>query len=149
MKTIEIEVAVMQFLNIRQNIVVPNVSWGVGLNHECDILKLTKTGYATEVEIKVSKSDISADKKKQHGHNSHLIKYLYFAVPSELRDYAIKNIPERAGLLVIRDGTVHEARKPKRNIKAKKWGKDEIDKLLHLGCMRILGLKEKIQKNCK
>ena len=47
----------MNFFNYRANLIVPNISWGLGL-HECDLLVLTSSGYATEIEIKVSKADL-------------------------------------------------------------------------------------------
>ena len=89
MKTIDIEIAVMKWIGIRRNLVIPNVSWGISMKHpttykwmglhECDILSLTKSNYAMEVEIKTTKSDLLKDKEKTHGHNSNLIRYLYFA----------------------------------------------------------------------
>ena len=66
--TPEIEVRVASFFNPRQNIIVPNISWGVNL-HECDLLIIRKSGYGIEVEIKVSKSDLIADAKKPHHHH--------------------------------------------------------------------------------
>jgi hypothetical protein len=56
LKTAEMEVELGRYFNYRQNIIVSNVSWGLGI-HECDLLIITKSGYATEVEIKVSLSD--------------------------------------------------------------------------------------------
>jgi len=46
MKSLDIEIAVMEYLGTRTNLIVPNVSWGMDL-HECDILSLSKAGYAT------------------------------------------------------------------------------------------------------
>ena len=53
--------------NKRQDIFVPNLSWGL-LNHEADLVILTKSGYLTEVEIKRSWEDFKADFKKEHEH---------------------------------------------------------------------------------
>ena len=61
----EIEVVVAQYFDPRRNVIVPNVWWGWGLRHECDLVVMTKTGYAYEVEIKVSRSDLKADLKKR------------------------------------------------------------------------------------
>lgn len=166
MKTIDIEITVMKWLDIRKNLVVPNVSgWRIrGIYHECDILSLTKSGYATEIEIKISKSDLLKDKQKPHGHHSYMIKYLYFAVPDRLKDYALEHIPARSGLLTIRanpeylkvstygihshtDNRKHlltVERKPVVNSKAHKWTDEQRIKLSRLGAMRILGLKQKI-----
>ena len=59
MKTIEMEVALMKHFGIRQNIIVPNVSWSF-LNYEADLVVLTKSNYATEIEIKISKATVNA-----------------------------------------------------------------------------------------
>lgn len=66
MKTIELEIAIMEYFGIRQNLIVPNVSWGMNGLHECDVLILSKAGYATEVEIKISKPDLLKDRDKKH-----------------------------------------------------------------------------------
>ena len=156
MKTLDIEIAIMQYIGIRQHLIVPNVSWGISsktLNlHECDILSLSKSGYATEYEIKVSKSDLLKDKEKWHGHLHEYIADLFFVVPEKLKDIALTNIPERAGLFVankiIQDGCIFvELIKPCiRNKFAVKWTDEDRYKLARLGTMRILKLKEKIQK---
>jgi ribosomal protein S10 len=171
MTTLDIEIAVIKASHIRQNLVVPNVSWGMvnndGILHECDILVLTPSGYATEIEIKVSKYDLLKDAEKRHNHNHNLIRKFYFAVPESLKQIALESIPERAGLYVVseieatkykwfkgggniaipykyrRVTTVKEA---KINTNAVKWDDYERYQLARLGTLRILGLKEKIQK---
>lgn len=45
-------------LDYRRNTVVPNAYWGLGLTWEADLLVISKAGYLTEVEIKVSKADL-------------------------------------------------------------------------------------------
>ena len=160
MKTIEMEVAIMKACNIRQNLVVPNVSWGLwvdhrngGALHECDILSLSNRGYATEIEIKVSKSDLLKDGHKKHSHEHNLIARLYFAVPEKLKDIALGCIPERAGLYVVKDvvynknytrRVVSEVKSPKRNKQAMAWDDKQRYQLARLGAIRILGLKSKI-----
>ena len=157
MKTAEMEIAIMNYLNIRVNIVVPNVSWAL-LDYEADIVSLTKAGYATEIEIKVSKSDLLADLKKKHQHNSDLFKYLYYAVPQDLADCALEVIPKRAGLLTVkrnekrwygqfydgREFIVDMKRQPKVNACCKKWDERKMFELTRLGCMRIYALKKKL-----
>jgi hypothetical protein len=97
----DIETRVANYFDYRRNLIVPNASWGVGL-HECDLLILSQRNYATEVEIKISRSDLRADLKKSHGHNSVKIKNLWFAVPFELVPDAAELAPLRAGILGIR-----------------------------------------------
>lgn len=171
MKTIDVEIAIIKHFNPRQNIIVPNVSWGLWNKeykslHECDVLILSKTGYATEVEIKVSKADLLKDGNKRHCHTHNLIRRFYFAVPDELKEIALVSIPVNAGLLVVENyekviyipwgGSkmipavrVGHIRKPQINTKAVKWTDKQRYQLTRLGTMRILGLKEKIQKQMK
>ena len=76
----DIEISVAKYMDPRVNLIVPNASWGLGL-HECDLLVISKAGYASEVEIKVSKADLLRDREKRHGHASDRIKALWFALP--------------------------------------------------------------------
>ena len=99
--TVEVERVVGNFFRPRQNIVIPNVSWGLFV-HECDLFVLTKNGYGVEIEIKVSRADLINDKTKSHGHNNIKIKKLFFAIPERLNTpEIIIHIPERAGIIVV------------------------------------------------
>jgi hypothetical protein len=148
LKTREIELAVANWLNYRQNIIVPNVSWGL-LDHEADLFSVNVTGYATEIEIKVSASDLKKDASKPHGHRSNLIKYLYFAIPESLLKYS-EFIPERAGILVCNYNSdksrvyVSKDRDAYPNKSARKLTEKEISHTAHLGCMRIFNMKKRI-----
>jgi len=153
----EIEIIIMEAENISQNIIVPNVQFGIvryfGEHpnrtydelHECDILKLTKTGYATEYEIKISKSDFKADLKKKHNHDSKFIKQMYYVVPFEMLDFTKDNLPEYAGLAYIKNNKLHYAINAPIRKGCFKWTDKETFNLARLGAMRILGLKKKIQ----
>lgn len=171
MTTLEMEIAIIKGSHIRQNLVVPNVSWGmVNENralHECDIIVLTPSGYATEIEIKVSKGDLLQDMNKRHNHRHNLIRKLYYAVPEKLKQTALDIIPERAGLYVVSEieatnykwlkggGNIAVPYKYRRvttvkeatiNRNAIKWDDYQRYQLARLGTMRILGLKEKLLK---
>ena len=107
MTTLEIEIALMKYFNFRQNLIVPNIGWGIidsymNSLHECDLLVLSQANYAIEIEIKTNKYDLLRDNKKKHGHIHNYIKFLYFAVPQDLQEMALQNIPERAGLLIVK-----------------------------------------------
>lgn len=56
----QIELGLAQYFNFRNNVIVPNVSWGL-LNHEADLLILNKSGYLTEIEIKRTPSQYEKD----------------------------------------------------------------------------------------
>lgn len=146
MNTTQIEIAVAEFFKPRVNTIVPNISWGLGI-HECDLLIVTKAGHAIEVEIKISKADMIADKSKRHGHNSEKIRQLYFAIPEALKSH-IAHIPERAGIMLVIEYP-HECkarifRKSKLNMQARKLTPEEILHVARLGTMRIFTLKKKI-----
>ena len=133
---------------------VPNVFWGIGLNYECDLIILTPSNYAKEIEIKISKADLLIDKKKKNYHNSSIFKELYFAVPEKLQEIALKEIPANAGLFVVSEKSyknkiyynVKEIKKARKKTIPYKWTQEERLKLASLGAMRILGLKNKLNK---
>lgn len=100
MTTPELERAVVELINPRLNAVVPNISWGLGLRHEADLLVLDKQNRFTEIELKISKSDLKADFKKGHGHYSNFISRLVYAVPVELLDLAEELVPKHCGIIV-------------------------------------------------
>ncbi|MCK5563721.1 MAG: MmcB family DNA repair protein, partial [Planctomycetes bacterium] len=126
-----------------------NVSWGLNI-HECDLFIVSQAGYATEVEIKISKADLKKDADKPHNHESDLIKNLYFAIPEKLEG-CIEYIPERAGVIVLKREKHYNSlicqilRKPKPNKHARKLTDEERYKVARLGALRIWGLKCKIQ----
>jgi hypothetical protein len=152
MKASEIEIAIANHFNYRQNLIVPNVCWGMGL-HECDLLILTKSNYAYEIEIKVSKQDLIKDLNKAHKHESKKIKYLWFAVPDKLMEFA-GYIPKHAGILKVEKRyTTSNAwwykvtRERWAETKSKyKWSSQERYELARLGALRIWDLKKNINK---
>lgn len=155
--TIEMEVAISDYFGYRQNIIVPNISWGF-MNHEADIFVVQRNGYVLEIEIKRSKSDLLADHKKKHKHQDehNRISELYYALPEKLYDSCKDLIPKSAGILTcdkwLPDWSnkwsynVRTMRKPIKNSLARKLTDKERLKIAHLGTMRIWSLKKKIIK---
>ena len=158
MKTPEMECALASWFDYRVNLIVPNVHWGMNM-HECDLLIVSKAGYVTECEIKVSRHDLKKDAEKLHGHNGgRVIKFLYFALPERLLaqgnvidEDVVAMIPERAGILVVRDKEpgdrsprVRRAREPQPNRNATKMPDSERYKVARLGALRIWNLKRKL-----
>ena len=160
--------------NVRQNIVVPNVSWGL-LSYEADFVSVSKSGYMTEVEIKRSWSDFRKDFTKKHLHNDIRSSYFFYCVPKSIREkvedalyiYEEKNgkrqivglndgVPSNVGLITY-DNHDHQG-----NVidwvaidfitmgGQRRWARKLTDremlKLAHLGCMRVWDLKQKIAK---
>lgn len=138
----EIEVAVVEWLGVRSHLIVPNVSWGLGV-HECDLLAVSRSGYATEIEIKVSASDLRRDQDKCHHHESSKIKYLYFAMPLRMERY-VAEVPIHAGvILVSREGRCIVKRKPTANRSARAFTAEEMYALARLGTLRMWAMKQK------
>jgi hypothetical protein len=157
--TEEMELSVARYFNFLQNIIVPNISYGAGV-HECDILVLKQSGYAYEIEIKISVSDLKADSKKTQAHESNKIKLLYFALPHYLQNY-YKYVPIRAGILEVtrrkewhwdyelqkQTQTVERnyceiVRTPQVNREAEKWSAEDRINLMRLSTIRTWTLKK-------
>ena len=146
---IEVEIAVAEYFNPRQNTIVPNVAWGMNFNYELDLLVITRARYGYEVEIKISRHDLMRDVQKKHHHDSPKIKRLYFAIPEFLLQEQ-RHIPGNAGILVIkptREGgwRVHEERKPKSK-SSYEFTDAEILTAERLGRLRVFPLKKQIVK---
>lgn len=155
----EIESNLAREFNYRQNIIVPNIYWGiVGIQHECDLLVLRPSGWAIEIKIKRSMADLKADKKKNHTHSSGMIRELWFAVSEKWDPNKVnKLVPKRAGIVTYSDVmeyghikgtyvTITKIRQPTRCQYALKWEDHERQKLLELAYMRIWAMKGKMAR---
>jgi len=151
-KTIEIEVALARFFNYRTSVIVPNISWGFKWMHECDMFILRKSGYAIEVEIKISKANLKADFKKGHDHKSKYIREFYYAFPKQFYEEFLPLIPEHAGIITCEKFCPKDyapyivtqvRRKAKINTGALKLSDKDRIKISHLGTMRIWSAKAK------
>lgn len=142
----DLEILVALHFGMRQNVVVPNVSWGLGLRYEADVVVLRPSGYALEVEIKCTRADVRADLKKDHQHDSIWFRQLWFCVAPGLED--MPEIPAKAGILVARGeplSVLETLRAPRVNTQARRLPEAKQKKLLELGCMRIWTLKRALQ----
>lgn len=145
------ELAIAEYFNVRQNLIVPNVSWGFGI-HECDLFLVTKSGFCYEIEIKVTKSDLLVDAKKRHHHLSPKIRKLFFAIPEYLVD-TIPRIPAAAGILVISirgenllKFSCQQVRGALVNPCAVPLSAEQRFDIARLGALRIWTLKKKIRE---
>lgn len=127
--TTEMELAIANYFNIR------------------------KTGYAVEIEIKTSKSDLLADFKKEHNHvdKQNRIAEFYYAIPDKLYESCKDLIPVNAGIIICYryNNKIYATieRYAKRIKNARKLTMEEQLKIARLGVLRIWNLKEKILKN--
>ncbi len=159
MTTPEIEKLIYLYFEKSSLVIVPKVSgnnwwldteadpmiWKNIVNHECDMLIVSKNHYLTEVEIKISLSDLKADFKKEHQHKDENIKNFYYAFPEEMKDKAIELIPEEAGILIavkkhLNSGYEYRDiecyRKPKINKEAKPINDIVLSRIYRLGYLR-------------
>ena len=157
MNTSEMEKLIYWYFKDRSLVIVPKISgnnwwfdsetmlWKNIVNHECDMLIVSKNQYLTEVEIKISLSDLRADFKKEHQHKDENIKNFYYAFPEEMKEKAIKLIPEKAGILIavkkhLNSGYEYRDiecyRKPKINKEAKPINDIVLSRIYRLGYLR-------------
>ena len=79
------------------------MSWG-----ECDLLKVEKSGYLTEFEIKTSVADLQRERKKKRWTNSFYfdkfrktIRRYFIVLPKAIAEKAAPHIPEAVGAGVM------------------------------------------------
>ncbi len=156
MTTLQIEIALMRGLEFTKNLMVPTVKAGGLVRFETDMLMLSKAGYATAIEIKISKSDLKADSKKAHIKNTGKViygkswkekyfpkvKYFYYAVPDDLLELALTTVHKDFGIYTVRGKSIFIAR-PAKVISNYKWNDKERYALARLGALRIFGYKLK------
>lgn len=88
-------------------------NWMVG--HEADLIIVQRSGFLYEVEIKVSVSDFRNEFKSKTKIRKHellkvpggLVKRFYYAMPVEVYEKVKDEIPEYAGVIVVREGTAN------------------------------------------
>ena len=159
MTTNKMETLIYRYFESGSLVIVPKVSgnnwwldteadpmiWKNIVNHECDMLIVTKNRYLTEVEIKISLSDLKADFKKEHQHKDENIKNFYYAFPEEMKEKAIELIPGEAGILIavkkhLNSGYEYREiecyRKPKINKEAKPINDIVLSRIYRLGYLR-------------
>ena len=142
----DIEFAVANHFDWRQNLIVPNIWWGLGFNHELDMIVLTQSRYAYEIEIKTSVADLKKDLEKSHMHFSDKIRKLFFAIPKTMEN-SIEFIPADAGIIIVNENLmVQILRRPKINKNARSLTEKEMEKLFHLAAMRVWNLKKKLRE---
>ena len=123
--------------------VVRNVSWGLFSWGEADIIALTKSFYLIEGEIKISKSDLLADRKKlkflherttiDHSHWKQDIKAFYYIVPTAIVEQAMLL---SYGVIEVDGDKLKVHRKSPIHKEAKKLPDKQVYNLMRLGCMK-------------
>lgn len=153
----KIEVALYNHFRFLQNDVITNIFID-SFRHECDLIVIRhKSLYALEVEIKMSVSDLKAERKKKryircgvnyyHDSNvgmSQMFKEKWFAMPEKMKQKGLALIPNYSGLLTINEhGAVKIVRKAKK-LNSKPLTQGQRTDLLRLGVMKCYKLKQRI-----
>lgn len=138
----------MESWDARKNVIVCNIQKGMDI-YECDVLLLRPTGYGVEFEIKLTRSDLMKDFKKEHEHDHELVKEVYFTVPMDLVSVALKEVPIKYGVIGVRrdkemNPVTEIVRESQINPAARQWTDSERMQLLRLGNMRALKLKKEL-----
>ena len=113
MKTKEIQELICRKEVLALNPVCENLSYFLG--HEMDVCSINKSGFITEYEVKISKSDFIADSKKRKWKyfNSkmelYIPNYFYYVCPTGL--IIESQIPEYAGLIYVEDNSLSTIKK--------------------------------------
>lgn len=101
---------------LKGNIPCENVSYV--FHGECDVLSLLKSGYISEYEVKISRSDFKAEKKKTHKwllfdsrHERNIPNYFSYVCPDGL--IKVDELPDYAGLIYAYEGHINIIKKPK------------------------------------
>lgn len=82
-KDIQLAIRNSPWCDLRSDIIVPNVSWGL-LPYEADLIQVKKSNLVVEYEIKRSFEDFKKDFTKYHTHDAQLIAYFYYVIPEKL-----------------------------------------------------------------
>lgn len=128
-KDIQLAIRNSPWCDLRSDIIVPNVSWGL-LPYEADLIQVKKSNLVVEYEIKRSFEDFKKDFTKYHTHDAQLIAYFYYVIPEKLIDKvraflinhfgssenspAVLYYDENSGIHTMMDENHKEFGKPKR-----------------------------------
>ena len=93
-------------VDLQKPVVIPNIQYVDGNRWESDICAVSKSGYASEYEIKIDRWDFLRDFRKVHKHRFYSneksrlpFKQFYYVVPEGM--VSADELPEYAGLIYI------------------------------------------------
>ena len=154
----DIERALIRTWAPEQTLMVPNVRQGFVRWGEVDVLKVEKSLYLTEIEIKVSMSDLKREWNKQrwmpvfYEAFKKTMRRYFIAMPEELYEHGRDVIPDwvGAGILTVCEAReeygrltrpyAYERRKPRINKEAAKITIADVAALGRLGTLRYWNL---------
>ena len=138
--------------DVRKNLCVPNVSWGMNIDYEADLLIITKSGYCTEYEIKRSYSDFLADMKTDKcAHKAPWVYTFYYGIPLSFKDTVLTYFEDKGiiecdilGILCYSErGSITSVGGIPHTKGGRKMFLEEMLKVASLGTMRYWNLRNK------
>jgi len=136
--------------------IIPNIYLSGGAWSEADLISVTKAGYISEYEIKVSRADFKADFNKLKHHffkkdQRCFQRYFWFATPSGL--IKTSEVPEYAGHMEIfkkRNGIFKclEKKRPPR-LNGKKINKHQKEKMYRGYMFRFWDMRTRLENKSK
>lgn len=107
--------------------------------YEADFIYITKSGYLTEVEIKIDINDFRSDFNKKVYHSSPLVSALYYAFPETLYKKYKDEIHDKtagiAGIITVSYDCKVKSKAPKRKEVAPLTD-TQIKDFMRIGCMK-------------
>lgn len=107
--------------------------------YEADFIYITKSGYLTEVEIKVDINDFRNDFKKKIYHSSSMVSALYYAFPETLYKKYKDEINDKtagiAGVISVSYDCKVKVKAPKRK-EVSPLTDTQIKDFMRIGCMK-------------
>ena len=116
MKTKDIQSLICKNETIKGNLPCENVNYLLG-GSEQDVLSILKSGYISEFEVKVSRSDFKADAKKrkwfffENRIERSIPNYFYYVCPEGLIN--TDEIQDYAGLIYVNEDSIEVIKKAK------------------------------------
>ena len=178
--TAQMELLVYEYFEKSSLVVVPRFNpmngcryedktaiWGTRyeriVNHECDILSVSKNMFLREVEIKVSVSDFKADLQKKHQHIDENVRQFYYAVPDYILEKVKSLVPENAGILVAKivekinrnnevtskNWIIKKYKSPKSNNLAKPIDEKKLNAIFRIGYLKYWFHRKRTEKEEK
>lgn len=153
----EIEDMLVAGANLREELFVPNVSWGFFTEHEADLVRISRSGVLTEYEIKRSWTDFLADFKKQSYHADDRISWLYYVVPECMAEEAVKYIISdegskysyHAGVLGFNESACYDVYLACNYPKQRRLYVEDMYDIARLGVLRYWNLRRKLDDENK
>ena len=114
----------------RSRLLFPQADFAGG---RLDLLALSRSGYATEYEFKISRGDWNADREKskwRHPDRRYIARFFY-VVPDDLADRIPEWVPAEHGVIAVSDGwgVVARVKRDARRLKAERVPDAEVSRL--------------------